>query len=66
MISNPVFCGLVISMSSLYYIVTGIQYWISAYMQNVMGASAETAAAYFVVETFTGPIAGVIVGGLIT
>jgi sugar phosphate permease len=52
--------------SGLFFVVTGLQYWISAYMTTVMGASAEQAAVYFVVMCFTGPICGVIVGGILT
>jgi hypothetical protein len=66
MITNPVFCGLVATMSGLYFVVTGIQYWMSAYMITVMGATADMAALYYVVLTFTGPIVGVIAGGLLT
>lgn len=35
-------------------------------MQDVLGASAELAAIYFVVLCFTGPIVGAIFGGLLT
>lgn len=66
MISNPVYCGLVGTMSGLYFVVTGLQYWISAYMMTVLGASADLAALYFVILCFTGPIVGVIAGGLMT
>ena len=66
MITNSVFCGLVATMSGLYFVVTGIQYWITAYMMNVLGANAELAALYFVILCFTGPIMGVIAGGIIT
>lgn len=66
MITNRVFCGLVSTMSGLYFVVTGIQYWISAYMTNVLGASADLAAIYYVVLCFTGPIVGVVAGGFLT
>lgn len=66
MITNSVFCGLVGTMSGLYFVVTGIQYWITAYMMNVLGANAELAALYFVILCFTGPIMGVIAGGIFT
>lgn len=66
MIANPVFCGLVGTMSGLYFVVTGLQYWVSAYMTNVLGATAELAALYFVILCFTGPIVGVIMGGVLT
>lgn len=64
--TNKVFCGLVSMISGLFFVVTGIQYWVSAYMTIVLGASAEQAAIYFVVICFTGPIFGVVVGGLLT
>ena len=35
-------------------------------MTNVLGASADLAAIYYVVLCFTGPIVGVIAGGLLT
>ena len=66
MLTNLIYIGLVLSTSGLYFIVTGIQYWITQYMQVVLGASAELAMAYFVVLCFTGPIVGCIVGGLVT
>ena len=66
MITNPVFCGLVAAVSGLYFIVTGIQYWITAYMVTVLGASPKVAAIYFIVLCFTGPIVGVIFGGILT
>lgn len=65
-ITNPVFCGLVFSISGLYFIVTGIQYWVTAYMRTVLGASAELATIYFVFLCFTGPIIGCICGGIVT
>jgi len=35
-------------------------------MMAVLGVNADTAAFYFVLLSFTGPILGVIVGGLMT
>lgn len=66
MLMNPIYCGLVLCISGLYFIVTGIQYWVTQYMIDVLGATAELAMIYFVVLCFTGPIIGCIVGGLAT
>jgi len=66
MVTNPVFVGLVLAISGLYFIVTGIQYWITVYMITVLGATAEVAAIYFVFLCFTGPIIGCITGGIVT
>jgi len=38
----------------------------TTYMMAVMGANADQAAFYFVVLSFTGPILGVVVGGIMT
>lgn len=66
MITNSCFIGLVFTLSGLLFVVTGLQYWVSAYMMNVMGATPEEAAIYYIILCFTGPIVGVIVGGIAT
>lgn len=54
------------TISGLFFVVTGIQYWLSTYMTMVLGASADQAAFYFVFLSFTGPILGVVIGGVLT
>ena len=54
------------SMTGLYFVVTGIQYWLPDYMQNVMEIEPELAAWYFAALCFTAPISGVVMGGIIT
>lgn len=46
--------------------VTGIQFWLSKYLQDVLGCSEDDAALVYMVVSFTGPVSGVIVGGIIT
>ena len=31
-LSNPIFSGIVLAMSSLYFVVTGVQYWATDYL----------------------------------
>lgn len=54
------------SMTGLYFVVTGIQYWLPDYMQNVMEIEPELAAWYFAALCFTAPITGVVMGGIMT
>lgn len=55
-----------ISLTGLFYVVTGIQYWLPDYIQVILDVDPQTAVLYFVVVSLTAPIGGVIVGGIIT
>ena len=65
-ISNKVFVSLCLSLSGLYFIVTGVQYWTPDYLLNVIGVDEATTAFFFSITSFTAPITGVIIGGIIT
>jgi MFS family permease len=54
------------SLTGLFYVVTGIQYWLPDYIQNVLDIEPHTATLYFVIVSLSAPIGGVIVGGIIT
>jgi hypothetical protein len=56
---------LLFSLSSIYFLTTGIQFWITDYMVVVLGADMNNAFLYFVVIAITGPVLGVIVGGYV-
>jgi sugar phosphate permease len=53
------------AISSLYFIITGIQFWVSDYLMNVLNVSQETVFIAFAVSCVSGPTIGVIVGGVI-
>ena len=55
-----------LSLTGLFYVVTGIQYWLPDYIQNVLQIDAHTATIYFVITSLSAPIGGVIVGGIVT
>jgi hypothetical protein len=59
----PVFYFLLGAMSSLYFTVTGVQYWGTSYMQVALGAPVELVNAMFIVCAATGPTLGVFFGG---
>ena len=64
--SNCVYLQLTLALSGLYFVVTGIQYWLPSYMHNVLGGNEDLVAWYFAALSFTGPVSGVIVGGIVT
>lgn len=66
MSKNHVYIGICLSLSGLYFVVTGIQYWLSDYLIEVMNVDPDKAAVYFSLTCFTAPISGVIVGGFLT
>jgi sugar phosphate permease len=53
-------------MSGLFFVVTGIQYWLPDYMINVLEADSTTVGWYYSFLSFTAPISGVIMSGIIT
>ena len=53
-------------LAGIYFIVTGIQYWMPSYMDQVLGAPKDTVTSYFTIITLSGPIGGVITGGIVT
>ena len=60
------FLKLCASLTFLYYVVTGIQYWVPAYMMKVLDIEPDLAAWYFAALSFTAPISGVVIGGIMT
>lgn len=64
--TNHVFIRLALSLSGLYFVVSGIQYWMPDYLRHILESSEEAIAWYFTAISITGPVSGVIVGGIIT
>lgn len=54
-----------LAISTLYYITTGIQYWITDYIQLVLGAPADETFQYYSFTCLTAPFLGLITGGLV-
>jgi len=68
LLSSGVFVLLVMSLSGLYFVVTGIQFWITDYLtlpveQYGMAADPSLVVMVFAFEALSGPIAGVFFGG---
>ena len=64
LLCNWVYVGLVLSLTGVFFLVTGLQFWMSTYMQKVLGADKKTAAFAFIGLSFFGPLMGVLIGGI--
>jgi hypothetical protein len=51
-----------LSLSSMYFLVTGIQFWITEYLQEVLLMEKTTVFTYFSLISITAPILGVVIG----
>ena len=63
---NKIFCLLCGSISGLFFVITGIQYWITDYLINRIKQPESTVFVTFGVISITAPILGVIIGGNLT
>jgi len=58
---EKVFIYCVFALSSLYYVITGIQYWVSDYMENILLVEKQSERlGYFTLVCFTSPTSGVL------
>jgi len=62
---NKTYLGMVGCLSGLYFIITGIQYWMSNYLQVVLLVPADEVYYYYSITCLTAPFAGVILGGFV-
>ena len=53
------------AMSALFFVVTGIQFWVTMYLVKVLGGAMETVVGVFAASSITMPILGVAVGATI-
>jgi hypothetical protein len=64
--TNCDYLKLCLGLSGLYFVVTGLQYWIPDYMTTILQGDPKLVTIYFVIISFTAPVAGVVVGGICT
>ena len=60
---NKSFFYLIMSITFLYWVLTGIQYWFSDYLITEIKADPEIVYISYGVISITGPVIGVITGG---
>lgn len=63
---NGTFLLVLMTLTILFYIVTGIQYWVTDYMLNILKQEKTVVFICYAVVTITGPVLGTIVGGSIS
>ncbi|CAD8132969.1 unnamed protein product [Paramecium octaurelia] len=63
--SNPIFVFSMLSLSSLFFVVTGVQFWITDYLRNVLLMPHEVVFKSFLIISLTAPLTGVYLGGLV-
>jgi len=63
--SNPVYVAMVMAISALYFVVTGIQFWGTSYLLLSLGGSRMTVNIMFMVTAASAPTLGVFFGATI-
>ena len=63
LIKYKAFIYSVIAMSILIYIITGVQYWVTDYLDSILGVKSQKDRLFlFTIACFTGPVLGVLIG----
>jgi MFS family permease len=65
LLSSPTFVYCTLALSSLFFVVTGIQFWSTEYLIKVIKAPYGTVLASFAATSATAPVLGVVFGGWI-
>jgi len=52
-----------LTIAALYFVITGVQFWISDYLRSVLGVEKRDVFIAFASISITAPVFGVIVGG---
>jgi hypothetical protein len=55
-----------VAITGLYFIVTGIQYWVTDYMISALKVEESVVHTTYGIVSITGPVLGVVVGGNVT
>jgi len=63
LVTNPVYISIVLSLSALYFVVTGIQFWATDYLETELGGDPSVVRLQFMFTSATAPVVGVIFGG---
>jgi len=63
LVKIPVYIFLVFALAACYFVVTGVQFWGTAYLTTVLHAPQAKANLLFIITSATGPTTGVFFGG---
>ena len=65
-LSTPLYVSITFGMCSIYFIVTGIQFWMTEYLIAILDIDPLLVNILFSIISITAPLSGVIVGGAIS
>lgn len=65
-VTNPGFLRLCTSVTILYFVVTGIQFWFSDFLITVMNMEKKVVFTLFGIVSISGPVVGVMFGGWVS
>jgi MFS family permease len=65
LLTSGVFVCATLGLSTLYFVVTGIQFWATEFLIQVVGAPINTVLGAFAGTSATAPVLGVVVGGIL-
>jgi len=63
LMATPIYVNLVLGLSCLFFVVTGIQFWVTQFLVEIIGAAKTTVVPVFGVTAITAPLLGVAFGG---
>ena len=63
-LTNPLYLTVTLGLCSIYFIVTGIQFWMTEYMIGILEIQPVIVVIVFSFTSVTAPLSGVIVGGV--
>ena len=62
LLRNPTYMFTCFALAALFFVVTGIQFWVTSYLVDVLGAPKDRVVASFAIVSITAPILGVAIG----
>jgi sugar phosphate permease len=66
LLRNGTYLFTTIALSVLFFVVSGIQYWVSDYLSEVLDVPITKVYVYFAVVVLTAPIIGALLSGYVT
>ena len=65
-LSNKLYVLITLALTSIYFIVTGIQFWITKYLIEILNVEPIVVNVIFSIISITAPLSGVLFGGTIS
>jgi len=65
-LTNKLYVSITLGMTSIYFIVTGIQFWITKYLIEILGVEPIVVNVIFSIISITAPLSGVLFGGTLS